>query len=160
MDGNAFDRLTRLLTGPASRRKLIAAAGALVLTRPARARAQGAACGAEGDVCTHLAGCCDGMVCATSFINTSYGVCVPGEGDKRAVSSGLVVPESDGVVAEMTAILAQAATTEGVDLAAQRAAEQSERRTKRRTRKDTKRAKKRTRRDTQQSRRATRRSTA
>jgi hypothetical protein len=160
MNGTAFDRLTRLFTGPVSRRTLGAVAGSLFLARPRPADAQqSGGCGSEGDVCTHLAGCCSGLVCATSFINASYGVCVPGEGEMQAVSSGLVVPGGDTVVAEMTAALAEAAATPGVDLAAQRQAVQSERRSKRRTRRETKRSKKRTRRTTQQNRRATRRGT-
>ena len=96
MDEHRFDRLTRAFARTGSRRSLLAAAGGLVAVT---FRSAGAAqlypdtCAAAGEVCTLLFGCCDGLTCATSMINPSYGVCATGgDGGMVAVSTQLVVP--------------------------------------------------------------------
>jgi hypothetical protein len=107
MTNHDFDRLTRLLAGSRSRRQALAALGALAAARlhPAHAATQIeiAACGEAGAVCTLIKGCCEGLVCATSTLNPSYGVCVTGEGDMLAVSNDLVVPGSEGITEELAA---------------------------------------------------------
>src|SRR5215207_6858985 len=112
MTDHPFDRLARLLSGSRSRRQALAALGALAAARlhPAQAATQSevAGCGAVGAVCTMIKGCCDGLVCATSMINPNYGVCISGEGEQVAVTSQLVVPGSDGVMAQLAAELAEA----------------------------------------------------
>src|SRR5215212_678407 len=112
MTDHPFDRLARLLSGSRSRRQALAALGALVAARlhPAQAASQleGAGCGVAGAVCTMIKGCCDGLVCATSMINPNYGVCISGEGEQVAVTTQLVVPQSDGVMAQLAAELAEA----------------------------------------------------
>ena len=153
MTRTQFDRLARALSGMTSRRGLVGVLSALWLlkTRPAHAATQleVAACSAEGEVCTHLLGCCDALVCATSNINTNYGVCIPGEGEHVAVTTQLVVPEGDGVVALMAAELVDAEAAEAAALAliADQEAAEDARRAKHRTRKDDKRAKRRARLD-------------
>src|SRR5215212_1661007 len=144
MTDHPFDRLARLLSGSRSRRQALAALGALVAARlhPTRAASQleGAGCGVAVAVCTMIKGCCDGLVCATSMINPNYGVCISGEGEQVAVTSQLVVPQSDGVMAQLAAELAQeeadGATAEQA-VAAQQSA-QDTRRSKHRSRKDAK----------------------
>jgi hypothetical protein len=151
-----LDRLARLLSGSRSRRQALASLGVLVAARlhPAQAATQleVAGCGAAGAVCTMIKGCCDGLVCATSMINPNYGVCISGEGDQVAVTSQLVVPESDGVMAQLAAELAEAEAdgVEGAQVIEARQSAQDTRRSKHRTRKDAKRSKKRSRKDTQQ----------
>ena len=85
-----------------------------------------------------IKGCCDGLVCATSLINPNYGVCISGEGDQVAVTSQLVVPESDGVMAQLAAELAEAEAdgAEGAQVIEARQSAQDTRRSKHRTRKD------------------------
>ena len=104
MPDSTVDRLARLLSGSHSRRQALAALAALAATRlrPAHAaEIQTAACGASGAVCTELKGCCAGLVCATSTINPTYGVCVTGEGDMLPVSDDLIVPGSAGITDEL-----------------------------------------------------------
>jgi hypothetical protein len=156
MTDHPFDRLARLLSGSRSRRQALASLGVLVAARlhPAQAATQleVAGCGAAGAVCTMIKGCCDGLVCATSMINPNYGVCISGEGDQVAVTSQLVVPQSDGAMAQLAAALAETETdgaTAEQAVAAQQSA-QDTRRSKHRTRKDSKRSQKRSRRDTHQ----------
>jgi hypothetical protein len=156
MTDHPFDRLTRRLAGITSRRQGLAALGALAASclHPTQAATQleVAGCGAAGAVCTMIKGCCDGLVCATSMINPNYGVCIAGEGEQVAVTTQLVVPESDGVMAKLAAELAETETdgaTADQAVAAQRS-DQDTRRSTHRTRKDAKRSKKRSRRDTHQ----------
>jgi hypothetical protein len=107
-----FDRWTRLLTRAGSRRQALAVFGALAAARLRRADAEQievAACGEVGAVCTALAGCCEGLVCATSTVNPTYGVCVTGEGDIVAVTDDLVVPGSEGIEDELAAQVSDAA---------------------------------------------------
>jgi hypothetical protein len=89
------DRLARWLAASRSRRRALAALGALGAAhlQPTQAASQleGATCGAAGAVCTYLNGCREGVVCATSRINPNYRVCIPGEGEHRAVTTQLVV---------------------------------------------------------------------
>jgi hypothetical protein len=162
MTDHPFDRLTRRLSGTRSRRQALAALGALAAARLQPTQAAQLAvttCGAAGAVCTHLKGCCEGLVCATSHINPNYGVCIAGEGEHRAVTTQLVVPGDDAVVTTLTAELAEteeagAAATEVLE--ARQAAKDS-RRSKRRTRKDNHRSKKRLRQDTHRSKKRSRR---
>ena len=114
---------------------------------PGRPQLQVATCGAAGAVCTHLKGCCEGLVCATSHINPNYGVCIPGEGEHLAVTTQLVVPASDGVVAQLAAELAETeeAGAAAAEVLEARQTAKDDRRTKRRSRKDTQRSKHRSR---------------
>jgi hypothetical protein len=170
MTDHHLDRIARLLSRAGSRRQALAALGALVAGRvhagEAASQLEAPACGAEGAVCTHLVGCCAGLVCATSLINTNYGVCIPGDGGHLAVTDQLVVPESEGVTTELAAELteAEAAAADGAELVAAAQAAQDARRADQRTGKDTrqstqrsrtasKRARKRARRDARQARR-------
>src|SRR3954470_21173161 len=112
MPDSTGDRLARLLSGSPSRRQALAALAALAATRlrPARAaEIATAACGASGAVCTALKGCCSGLVCATSTINPTYGVCVSGEGDLLPVSNDLIVPGSAGITDELAQEVSDAA---------------------------------------------------
>ncbi len=145
------DRLARRLSGTTSRRQALAALGALGAVRlhPTEAASQleVATCGEEGAVCTHLNGCCEGLVCATSHINPNYGVCIPGDGEHLAVTTQLVVPGDDAVVTTLTAELAdtEAAAADAETVLAEQAAAKDSRRSTRRSRKDTQRSQKRSR---------------
>jgi hypothetical protein len=56
--------------------------------RPARgAQIPQGACGVAGDVCTLLHACCEGFTCATSRINTAFGLCVATESDTTSGDS-------------------------------------------------------------------------
>ena len=151
-----FDRIARTFSVLTSRRGLVAASTALLALKwwpsEAASQFQPASCSAAGEVCTHLLGCCSGLVCGTSYINTNYGVCVTGEGDIAPVTSSLVTPGSEAMVTEVAAELAQLAAVESVDLQAERAAALKERRDKRDTRISEKRAKRKARRARQKAR--------
>jgi hypothetical protein len=156
MTRSQLDHIARTLCVLISRRSLVATSGALLALKRgstnAASQLQPPSCSAQGAVCTQLLGCCDGLVCATSVINPNYGVCISGEGEQVAVTSQLVVPASDGVMAQLAAELAETATdgaTADQAVAAQQSA-QDMRRSTHRTRKDAKRSKKRSRRDTHQ----------
>jgi hypothetical protein len=156
MTRSQLDHIARTLCVLISRRSLVATSGALLALKRestnAASQLQPPSCSAQGAVCTMNHGCCDGLVCATSVINPNYGVCISGEGEQVAVTSQLVVPASDGVMAQLAAELAETATdgaTADQAVAAQQSA-QDTRRTTHRTRKDAKRSKKRSRRDTHQ----------
>ena len=102
MDARNFDTLTRRFAQPGSRRAFVAAIGAALFAHTAKAAAPAAqvpaACGAAGDVCTMALGCCDGMTCATSYMNPSYGVCVSGgSGGMMPVADSVISPEGDGI---------------------------------------------------------------
>src|SRR4051812_23862513 len=141
MTDYALDRIARLLSRPGSRRQVVAALGTLALTRarPASAASQieTAACGEAGAVCTDLMGCCTGMVCATSFTNPAYGVCVAGEGEMLPVSDSIVVPGADGITDELAQDVSDATSaadststtdpslTQGADIQARRAAKRT-----------------------------------
>ena len=154
MNGTQVNRMIPIFSGMTSRRRVFAALSALSVFRAQARDAAGQlevpACNAESDICTHLMGCCTGLICATSAINPNYGVCIPGEGEHAAVTSAIVVPFNDGITAETAAGLveAEAAEAEVVALVAEQEAAEDARRTKHRTRKDNKRAKRRARLDT------------
>ena len=107
-----------------------------------------------------IAGCCTGLVCATSTINPTYGVCVAGEGGMLPVSDSLIVP-TEGIEEE----LAQAVSEASADSTAAQSAlttEESDRQAKidaKRAKKDTRRSTRRSKNDTQQSTRRTNRAT-
>src|SRR5688500_10536979 len=109
MDDAMFDRLARAFGMSGSRRWLLALIGAMIGMlgqRVARGSQLGpATCGEEGAVCTLLSGCCDGLTCATSAINTSYGICVPGEGGMISTGTGLISPFSGTAVEEVAALV-------------------------------------------------------
>ena len=160
MDGAQFDRIVRTLAGVRSRRHLLAALGAVVLPRTAPAHANQIeipACAEAGSVCTLIRGCCSGLVCATSYINTGYGVCVTGEGGMLPVSADIVLPSSEGIEAELAQevadVAASATTTTDPDADRQaridaKRAKKDSRRTTRKTTNDTQRTTKDTRRTT------------
>ena len=62
-------------------------------------------CGEQGAVCTLISGCCDGLTCVTSAINTSYGICVPGEGGMVSTGTTLISPFSETAVEEVSALM-------------------------------------------------------
>jgi hypothetical protein len=163
MTDHPFDRLTRRLSGTRSRRQALAALGALAAARlqptQAATQLQAATCGAAGAVCTHLKGCCEGLVCATSHINPNYGVCIAGEGEHLAVTTQLVVPGDDAVVTTLTAELAETeeAGAAAAEVLEARQAAKDDRRSKRRTRQDNHRSKQQSRKDTKRSRKRSRR---
>jgi hypothetical protein len=102
MHDRQVDRLARRLGRRLARRELLATIGAaLMAIMPGRSRAQIAvpSCRAEGEACTHLAGCCAGLLCATSMINVNDVVCIPGEGDVAVVTRALVTPGDAAMVA-------------------------------------------------------------
>ena len=112
MDDAKFDRLAHALSTVLTRRGAMAIAGAvagMLGQRAARAsQLVPATCGEEGAVCTLVAGCCDGLTCVTSAINTTYGVCVPGEGGMVSSGTTLISPFSESAVDEASALLQDA----------------------------------------------------
>jgi hypothetical protein len=142
-----FDRIARILSSAGSRRQTLAALAALALTRPTSASAasqiETAACGEAGAVCTQVKGCCSGLVCATSTINTTYGVCVTGEGEMLPVSDDIVVPGAEGITDELAQEVtdASAGATDAESALDARATEMQSRQDARRTRIQTHRAK-------------------
>src|SRR5688500_15028699 len=164
MDDSEFDRLARPFGMSGSRRWLLALVGAatgLLGARTARGSQLGpATCGEQGAVCTLLSGCCDGLTCATSAINTSYGICVPGEGGMISTGTTLISPFSETAVDEVSALVETASTAPTTDPQAEREARIAEIRarkdaksSKRKTRLDTKRSNQQTRKDEQRDRR-------
>jgi hypothetical protein len=117
MNGSDVARVTRWILGTFSRRKLIAYLAIVFGGLPraiAAAQISQLACGVSGDVCTLLHGCCDGLTCATSRINTNYGVCVAGQGGTMAVTDSVIAP-GDRATAEHVAALAANADTNSSD---------------------------------------------
>jgi hypothetical protein len=164
MDDAKFDRLARAFAKTVSRRWLLALFGAMIGMlgqRVARGSQLGpATCGEEGAVCTLLSGCCDGLTCATSAINTSYGICVPGEGGMVSTGTTLISPFSETAVDEVSALVETASTAPTTDPQAEQEARIAEIRarkdaksSKRKTRLDTKRSNQQTRKDEQRDRR-------
>lgn len=148
MDAARFDYLTRRLGAGRTRRQVFAALGglaALSLQRVRGAQLGPPPCGSAGAVCTMLAGCCDGLTCVTSAINTNYGVCVSG-GSGGTVASGtsLVSPYSEsaqatGAVdapASTTTTTTTGSTTTTTDPKAERQAKLQERRSRRSSRRN------------------------
>jgi hypothetical protein len=109
MDDAKFDRLARALSTIQTRRRAMAifgAAAGVMGHRVARAaQLVPATCGEQGAVCTLVSGCCDGLTCVTSAINTSYGICVPGEGGMVSTGTTLISPFSETAVEEVTALM-------------------------------------------------------
>ncbi|MCA9863105.1 MAG: hypothetical protein KC432_08795 [Thermomicrobiales bacterium] len=94
-----------------------------------------------------LAGCCDGLTCVTSAINTNYGVCVSGgSGGTKASGTSLVSPFSEsaqrsGTVdspssTTTTSTTTGTTTTTTTDPRAERQAKLQERRSRRSTRRN------------------------
>ena len=161
MDDAMFDRLARGFDMSRNRRWLLALIGAtigMLGQRAARASQLGpATCGDQGAVCRLLFGCCDGLICATSATNTSYGICVPGEGGMVSIGPGLISPFSETAEDEVAALVETAPTS---DPRAEREARIAEIRarkdaksSKRETRLDEKRTTQQTRKDEQRDRR-------
>src|SRR5215208_1409194 len=98
MDDAKFDQLARAFNMSGTRRWLIVVFGAVFgfLRQLAASASQlgPPTCGDQGAVCTLLSGCCDGLTCATSAINTSYGICVPGEGGMVSAGTTPISPFS------------------------------------------------------------------
>jgi hypothetical protein len=169
MDDAKLDRLVRAFAMPRNRRSLVALVGAamaMLSQRVARGYQLGpATCGEEGAVCTLIAGCCDGFTCATSAINTSYGICVPGEGGLVSTGTTLISPFGETAVDEVSALMETASTAPTTDpqaeqearIAATRARRDAKS-TKQRTRLDTKRSAQRLRKDERKADRTARRS--
>ena len=161
MDGVEVDRLARAFARMCNRRRLMATIGAFltVLLGPKVARGFQLApvtCGEEGAVCTLISRCCDGLTCVTSAINTSWGICVPGDGGMVATDPILISPFSQTAVEELRALMETDSTTsqpepkaDAETRATQVRARREARRTERRSRVDTKRATTRTRRNEQ-----------
>lgn len=151
MDGAKFDRLARALSAIHTRRRMVAifgaAAGMMVQRIACGSQLSPATCGEQGAVCTLVSGCCDGLTCVTSAINTSYGICVPGEGGMVSTGTTLISPFSETAVEEVTALLEEAATAPSTDPRADRQARIDEIRARR----DAKRAERQTRLSTRRS---------
>jgi hypothetical protein len=126
MDDAKFDRLAQALSRSLTRRRAMTIAGAvagMISQRATRAfQLVPATCGEEGAVCTLTVGCCDGLTCVTSVINTSYGVCVPGGGGMVSSGTTLISPFSEVAVDEATALLEDASTGSATDFLADREA--------------------------------------
>jgi hypothetical protein len=155
MDGAKFDRLARVLSTIQTRRRVMAIFGAvasMMAQRAARgAQLTSATCGEEGAACTLTFGCCDGLTCVTSAINTSYGICVPGDGGMVSTGSTLISPFSETAVEDVTALMPTTSSASTTDPQAEREAHiaeirdrKSANRTDRRTRLDARRARKHT----------------
>lgn len=146
-----FDRLARALSAILTRRRMLAIFGAAagIMGQQAAVRSQlgPTTCGEEGAVCTLVSGCCDGLTCVTSAINTSYGICVPGEGGMVSTGTTLISPFSETAVDEAAALAETASTAPTTDPLA----EQEARIAATRARRDAKSAKRRTRLDTKRS---------
>jgi hypothetical protein len=166
MDQFKFDQLVRRFAKSHSRRGLLAAAGAFLALRPRLAGANQllpAACAQTGQVCTLHYGCCSGLTCATSAINPSYGVCIPGAGGMITTGTSLVVPfdgsdpaQAQAVADSLTTTTTSTTTTTVDDREAEREALEAQRDARKAqvdARRDTKKSTLETRRDTQQQRR-------
>jgi hypothetical protein len=166
MKARDFDGLTRIFAASSTRRGLVAftAAFAGFSARDSRAaQLSNGACGVAGEVCTLLIGCCEGLTCATSTINTNYGVCVTGgSGGTMAVTDSIIAPTTTETSTQMDALaqeIAASATTSttatdpNADQQARRDARQSKRSSRRSTRKSnntTQQTNRKSRRDTHQ----------
>ena len=164
MDGRDFDWFTRMQAWTGNRRGAIAGVAALWLARGRSADAAQlgpSTCGASGEVCTMLVGCCSGLTCVTSGINTNYGVCVAGEGGTIAAGTGLISPFSDGAVDEIAARADSSATATDTptpeELREERRQRLADRRARERARIADQRLRERERRDRRRDRRARRR---
>lgn len=162
MDDARFDRFVRMLATRVSRRGAVGVAGTLAIAGIRGASANQltpSTCGASGDVCTMLMGCCDGLTCVTSAINTNYGVCVAGEGGTVSIGTTLISPFSENVEQEVAAIAASetTSTTTTTDPTLEREqrlaeikARKDARRTKQQTRRSSRKSDQQTRKETRQ----------
>jgi hypothetical protein len=159
MDDVKFDRLARVFAKTVSRRQMAAVIGAAigVLGQQGTRGSQlaPATCGEQGAVCTLILGCCDGLTCVTSAVNTSYGICVPGDGGMVSTGTTLISPFSETVVEDVSSLLETTSDTPATDLLAERQARIAEtrarkdtRRTEQQTQLDTNRAQRKARLDT------------
>ena len=159
MDDAKFDRLARVFAKSVSRRQMVAAISAatgVLGQQSARGSQLGpATCGEQGAVCTLVLGCCDGLTCVTSAINTSYGICVPGDGGMVSTGTTLISPFSETAVEDVSSLLETTSVTPATDPLAERQARIAEtrarkdtRRTEQQTQSDTNRAQRKTRLDT------------
>ncbi|MFN8592924.1 MAG: hypothetical protein U0031_15820 [Thermomicrobiales bacterium] len=144
MRDRQFDAFVRSFGASGNRRQIIAVVvgGLFALQRVTTEAAQPgpASCAAEGDVCTLLYGCCEGLTCATSAINPSYGVCVPGSGGMVTTGTALVLPfdEGDGTTTQtQTTTTTTTSTTSTTDPKAERQAQLQEKRTRRKSKQNT-----------------------
>ncbi|MGH2616170.1 MAG: hypothetical protein ACRDJC_13080 [Thermomicrobiales bacterium] len=162
MNASKFDRLAKTLAKGASRRRLLAAAGALALGKgqvSLAAQLAPSTCAAAGEVCTLMRGCCDALTCVTSAINTNYGVCVPGEGGTVSIGTTLISPFSEEVEQEVAALANGATTTDTstttttTDLEAEREQRIAEKKARKDDRRDDKRLRQDTHKDELQDRR-------
>lgn len=168
MDAERFDFLTRRLGSGKTRRHALAALAAVPALWMQRGRAAQLGpppCGSAGDVCTMLAGCCDGLTCVTSAINTNYGVCVSGGGGGTVASgTSLVSPFSESAQATGTvdapASTTSTTTTTGTTTTTDPKAEREAKLQEKRSRRSTRRNKIQSRRTTKASERKTRREDA
>src|SRR5687768_9502606 len=124
MDDTELDRLARAFGKTVRRRWLLALIGAVTSMLGPRA-AKGsqlgpATCGKKGAACTLLSGCCDGLTCATSAINPSFGICVPGDGGMVSTGTTLISPFSETAVDEVSALVETASTAPTTDPQAER----------------------------------------
>jgi hypothetical protein len=136
MNASNFDRFTRAFARPASRRGVLAVAGGFLALRRSEsdaAQLSPDSCASTGEVCTLLYGCCSGLSCATSAINPSYGVCIPGDGGTVSTGTALVVPfdEGDSTAAQPTVDDTSTSTT--TDPQAEREQQIAERKARRDT---------------------------
>jgi hypothetical protein len=145
MNGRDVSPLTRWLRGLFSRRILIR----ILLFIPAffprsgyGAQISQLSCGVAGDVCTLLHGCCDGLTCATSRINTAYGICVTGSGGTMAVTDSVIAPAASGTAERIAELAADADSTDedtgATDATVERSARRQEKKTRLAERKDRK----------------------
>jgi hypothetical protein len=115
MDDAKFDRLARAFAETLTRRRtvlLLSATPGMLGQDAARAFQLGPAiCREEGAVCTVVSSCCDGLTCVTSAINTSYGICVPGDGGMVSSGTTLISPFSETAMEEASALMQAVAST-------------------------------------------------
>src|SRR5918998_1674255 len=124
MDDAKLGRLARAFATALSRRRmvvLISAVTGLLGQQAARAFQLGpATCGEQGAVCTLVSGCCDGLTCVTSTINTSFGICVAGEGGMVSTGTKLISPFNETAVEDVGTLLESASTVPTTDPQAER----------------------------------------
>jgi hypothetical protein len=160
MDDAKFDRLARVFAKAVSRRQMAAvisaAIGVLGQQGARGSQLAPATCGEQGAVCTLVLGCCDGLTCVTSAVNTSYGICVPGDGGMVSTGTTLISPFSETAVEDVSSLLETTSVTPATDLLAERQARIAETRARKDTRKDTKRTEQQTKLDTNRAQRKTR----
>src|SRR3954468_23225530 len=116
MDARDFDGLTRMFAASSTRRGFLTLAAVAGLSARSSRAAQlsNGTCGVAGEVCTLLIGCCEGLTCATSTINTNYGVCVSGgDAGTMAVTDSIIAPTGDQTSTQMSALAQDIASSAG-----------------------------------------------